>query len=351
MKKFLRFIGILILIVAVAWVILIFVEPKEETVERSITINAPKEMVLDQIVNFKNFAKWEPWYRRDTTTKMEYMGTDGQPGSSFHWTSSKVGEGTMTNAGVENGMMKYNLNIIKPWKNTADGWLKVEDAGSNQTKSNQTKVTWNIHMNHPAPWNAMMVFMNVGKMLGNDFESGLKNLKEYAEAHATMPASSDIAIKETQFPGHMYCGVRKTVTMADMNKFFMDTYGMLDQALQNRTSGPASGLYWSWDTVKHESDVAAVFPVSDTSKPVKGATFFNIPASGACMVALNGSYDGMMNAHSALRNYCVSKKMKVKAIIEEYIIGPRQEKDASKWVTNIYYLCDMPMNDNANMKK
>ncbi|HRO41850.1 MAG TPA: hypothetical protein PL009_03395 [Flavipsychrobacter sp.] len=58
------------------------------------------------------------------------------------------------------------------------------------------------------------------------------------------------------------------------------------------------------------------------------------------MTVLNGSYDGMMQAHGAMGKHIATKNVQPKLVIEEYITGPGDEKDPSKWVTNIYYLID-----------
>lgn len=335
MKKFLRFLGILLLLIIVIILVLGLIEPKDQTIERSMTMNAPKAVVWEQIAKYKEWPHWSPWVRMDSTMKMEYSGEEGTVGSSYHWTGQgkNTGEGIMTNAGMNDNTIKYDLKFIKPFDGKADGWFKVVDS------NNQTKVTWAVHMHHSYPMNAMLAFMNMDKMMGDIFESGLKNMKEYTEAHATT-ASSAMIITETEFPGHIYCGVRKVVGWNDMHQFFMDSYSMVGKELSSNISGPASGIYWTWDTVKHESDMAAVFPVKDSSKAVKGASFFNVPASSACMVVYNGPYQGMMAPHMMLKKYCAEKGMKVKLMIEEYVKSPNEEKDSTKYVTNIYYLCD-----------
>jgi effector-binding domain-containing protein len=342
--KFFRFVGILLLIVIVLVVVLGIIEPKDTTVERSTTVNAPQAVVMDQITHFKNWNNWSPWYKMDPNTKMDYIGTDGEPGSGFHWVSDKTGEGTMTNAGVENGTMKYDLKFAKP-KMEMDGSFKTEEANG------QTKVTWTLHKHTGFPMNAMNAFMSMDKMMGPDFESGLKGIKEYAEAHANDNANV-AGITETQFPGHLYCGVRKLNNWSDMSKFFMDTYPMLGKELNNSIRGAGTGLYWTWDTVKHQTDMAAVFPVADSSKKVKGTSYFNIPASSACMITYTGPYSGMMAPHTALMKYCASKNMKVKLVIEEYLKSGHDVKDSTQFVTAIYYLCDgMAMADASAPKK
>src|SRR4051812_21427355 len=115
MKKFLRFLVILVAVVAAAVLILALVEPTDVTVMRTTMIKAPKDVVFDQMVHFKNWTNWSPWYEMEPTMKMTYFGTDGQPGSGYHWVGgSKTGEGEMTNKGVTGTQMDYEMVFKKP---------------------------------------------------------------------------------------------------------------------------------------------------------------------------------------------------------------------------------------------
>ena len=83
--KILRYLLILVVILVVAVLAIGLIEPNDVTVVRSTTINAPKDVVFEQIVKFKNWTNWSPWYKKDPTMKMTYLGTDGEPGSSYTW--------------------------------------------------------------------------------------------------------------------------------------------------------------------------------------------------------------------------------------------------------------------------
>lgn len=331
MKKVLAFIGILILVVIVAVIVLGIIEPKDVTIQRNTIIKADKGYVFDEVSKFKNWPHWSPWFAADSTIKVTYQGEDGQPGSSYHWVGDekKTGEGDMRNTGIKDGEMDFKISFIKPFKSEATGMLQTTDAGNGETK-----VTWTMHSHMNFPMNAVLACMNMDKMVGKDFEHGLANLKAYAEANAT----GYVAIQDAQFPGHIYAGIRKTMPMADMMKFFADSYGMLGKALNSQIAGPAAGLFYKWDTVARQTDMAAVFPVMDTTKPVKGVAFINIPASKAYMVEYVGGYSGSAKAHTALMKHVMEKNAKLSLVIEEYKVGPYQSKDSNKYVTDVYYL-------------
>ncbi len=334
MKKFLRFIIVMLVLVAVAVIVLSVVEPKDVTVTRSIVIKAPKDVVFDQIVKFKNWNNWSPWYRMDSgKMKMTYYGMDGTPGSGYTWEGDKTGAGDMRDSAVSGTDMLYNLTFTKPHGGGAWGHLKAEDTAG------ITKVTWSCVMHFGAPSNAMLVFMNMEKMLAPDFENGLKYMKEYVESHSVIVSGSvESDIKEVEFPGHVYEGIRKSVSMDEIQKFFMESYSVLGKELGPKVNGAAVGLYYSWDTVKKVTDMAAAFSVNDTSKLATGAKVMNVPASKAVLGVLKGSYGKMMETHRSIGKYIAEKGLQPGLVVEEYVVGKLQEPDSNKWVTNIYYL-------------
>ncbi len=190
MKGFLRFLLALLGVVILGILVLGLVEPKDFVLTRSIVINAPKAAVRDQVMTFKNWHNWSPWYKKDSTVQMTYFGTDGTPGSGYHWvgSTSETGEGTMTNTGETADKMNFTLHMIKPMQAESQGYFNVVD-----TANRQTVVTWSITMHHGYPMNAINLFMD--KMLGPDFDNGLQYMKTYVEAPPApaAPAATDTA--------------------------------------------------------------------------------------------------------------------------------------------------------------
>jgi len=330
MKKFLRFAVILLVIVAAAILILGAIEPTEVTVSRSTIIKGSKEAVFGQISHFHNWPNWSPWYRLDTTAKMTYYGAEGAVGSGYHWAGNdKVGEGDMKSTAINGTQMDFELKVIKPFESLATGTFKADDTAG------MTRVTWSFKSKKKYPMNAMLVFMNMDKMLGKDFENGLNNMKMYVESHAEAPTGT--AVQEVDFPAHTYAGIRKMVAWTDISKACGEAYGMLGKNLGPKITGPAAAIYYTWDTVKKNTDMAMVFPVADTTG-IKDANIMHLPAAKACMAVHHGSYNNMEKTHESIRNYMAANHKNMTTCVEEMIVSPPAEKDSTKWVTNIYYL-------------
>lgn len=172
------FLYILGLIVAIL-IILILVAPKKYNVSRSILIDKTRAEVYDYLKFIKNQDHWSPWLKRDPQMKRKFTGEDGEVGFVSWWDSDhkQVGSGEQEIALLQpNERIETDIRFLKPWKSESRGYFVLKDAGSGGTE-----VTWGFHGTHKVPFNVMMLFMNMDKLVGKDFEEGLSNLKETLE--------------------------------------------------------------------------------------------------------------------------------------------------------------------------
>ena len=163
-------IGIVILALIVA-----LVAKKEYSVEREITINKPKPDVFKYIRLLKNQDNFSVWAKIDPAMKKESKGIDGTVGFVSTWDSENknVGKGEQEIMEINNDhRIDYELRFMKPFKSTSEAYFVTE-----LVSDNQTKVTWGFKGKMNYPMNLMLLFLNMEKMIGKDFESGLKNLK------------------------------------------------------------------------------------------------------------------------------------------------------------------------------
>jgi uncharacterized protein YndB with AHSA1/START domain len=111
--------------------------------------------------------------------KTEFRGTDGTEGFISAWDSDmkNVGKGEQEILKVVDGeRIDYEIRFLKPYKSTS--WAYITTATVND---NQTRVRWEFNGNMKYPTNLMLLFMNMEKMVGNDLNKGLQNLKTILE--------------------------------------------------------------------------------------------------------------------------------------------------------------------------
>jgi len=170
---------IVIVLIAIVAAILGYAmtRPDTFTVKRAISIKAPPEKIFPLIDDFHRWPVWSPWEKMDPDMKRTFSGPPSGKGSAYAWQgNSKVGEGRMEILDdPAPSKVVIKLDFIKPFEghNTATFLL--------EPKGELTDVTWT--MDGPSPYVAkvMGVFMNMDKMIGNDFEAGLANMKAAAE--------------------------------------------------------------------------------------------------------------------------------------------------------------------------
>ncbi|CAH1661158.1 Polyketide cyclase [Hyphomicrobiales bacterium] len=170
------------LVVAGVAVVLILAARKPDSfqVTRTATINAPPERVYALIADFRAWGAWSPWEKKDPAMKRSYGGAANGVGATYAWAGDKnVGEGSMriTEAQAP-GKLGLKLDFLKPFEAHNDVVFALTPQGSG------TAVTWTMTGPTPFIGKIMHVFMDMDRMVGGDFESGLKAMKATAERAA-----------------------------------------------------------------------------------------------------------------------------------------------------------------------
>ena len=169
---------IVIGIIALILIIALFVK-KDYEIEREIVINQPKQVVFNYVKFLKNQDNYSKWNMTDPNSKREYKGEDGTIGFFTSWDSENksVGKGEQTISNIVDGeRIDFDLHFIKPFDGLAKSYLVTESISENQTK-----LKWGFKSAMPYPMNVMRLVMNMEKMLGDDLQIGLGNLKVILE--------------------------------------------------------------------------------------------------------------------------------------------------------------------------
>lgn len=166
---------ILVAVVAVIGIIALIAstKPDEWTIQRQATIPGPPAKVFPHIDDLHKFNEWSPWAKLDPAIKLTYAGPASGSGANCSWEGNgKVGVGKMRIIESRpNELVCYQFDFYKPLKctNTHEFILQPE--------CSQTIVTWSAKGNAPFVFKLMLVFASADKMMGDNFERGLSNLK------------------------------------------------------------------------------------------------------------------------------------------------------------------------------
>ncbi|WP_143308552.1 SRPBCC family protein [Chitinophaga vietnamensis] len=334
--KILKALAWIIGILLFTFIVLVFLAPTTLHVERTIEINAPASIVWNDIVRFERFNEWSTWKKMDSAAKYTITGEDGTVGAIDAWKGDKIGEGQLEHLALDPfKSVQQKLTFIKPFKSEADAFFNLTEAAG------KTKITWGFDARYARPQNVMSWFMKGA--LEKDFDQGLNNLKSMAEADKKGPGTPngiDVTVKEMDFPATTYMAIRKTIPVKNIGSFYRSHLETIYKASMEAKLQPGvpCGLFFTWDTIRHETDMAAAIPVPEGSKAGAGFEIISLPAARAAYVDYYGAYNNTANAHVALRKFIANKGKKiVPPMMEMYVTDPGTEKDTSKWLTKVIY--------------
>jgi len=168
----------LALLIAV-FVVIVYRQPGQFRIERSVLVDATPEKVFAQVNDFHNWDAWSPWAKLDPAAKNTFEGPPAGVGAIFRWAgNNEVGEGSMTiieSTPVE--LVRIKLEFIKPFEDQSTAEFKFVP------QEGQTEVTWSMFGENNFISKAFCMFMDMEEMLGGQFEQGLAQLKSVTETN------------------------------------------------------------------------------------------------------------------------------------------------------------------------
>lgn len=169
-----------VVVIIIVLVVIVALQPGNFRIERSILVSAPPPAVFAQVNDFHKWNAWNPWGKVDPSMKQSYQGAPAGPGAVYTWNGNKeIGEGRMTITDARpSDLVRVKLEFFKPFAatNTAEFTFVPE--------GNHTRVTWSMFGEKNFMAKAIHLFMNMDKMIGGQFETGLADMKAAAEGAA-----------------------------------------------------------------------------------------------------------------------------------------------------------------------
>jgi uncharacterized protein YndB with AHSA1/START domain len=169
--------ALVVIVLVVALLAYAATRPDSMHVERSTVINAPPDRIFPLIADFHRWSSWSPYERMDPAMKKDYSGAASGRGAVYEWDGNRqVGQGRMEITDTADpSRVTIQLDFLKPFKGHNLARFELTPAGGS------TDVTWTMDGASPFVAKVIGVFVNMDRMIGRDFETGLASLKALAE--------------------------------------------------------------------------------------------------------------------------------------------------------------------------
>jgi len=166
----LKLMGIGIAVVIAGVLVLAALRPDSFQVRRSTKINAEPEKIFPLINDLHRFNSWNPFEKPDM--KGSYSGPQSGQGAAYAFGAGSI---EITDSAPAS-RVTMALRMVQPFevRNTVEFNLQPASSGA-------TEVAWAMH--GPVPYVAKIIhlFIDMDRMIGGEFETGLASLKTLAE--------------------------------------------------------------------------------------------------------------------------------------------------------------------------
>jgi hypothetical protein len=173
----LKIIATVVVIIIAAVLLFATTGPDTFRFQRTASIVAPPEKIFPFINDLQRFNTWNPYEKKDPNMKGAYSGPGAGKGAAYAFAGNKdVGKGSIeiTESSPPN-QVSMRLTMLEPFeaRNNVEFTL--------QPRGETTDVTWAIEGAVPYFMKIVHLFINMDRMVGRDFETGLASLKALAE--------------------------------------------------------------------------------------------------------------------------------------------------------------------------
>ena len=334
--KALKYILLLLLILAIGFAIYIAVQPNSYSVTRTRTIDAPQAVVYNNVIDFKNWEDWSSWVEKDPEIEITLPQQTKGVGGSYSW-EDEDGVGTMKTVGAN------PYSSIKQKMKFADYPSADVTWSFEPTDDGSTEVTWTIAGDDlPFDFKIFATLMGgMEKQIGPYYERGLENLDSVI---TTQMKIYDINVEGvTQHSGGYYLYSTTSCKLSDFQAVMQEEFPKVGAyAISNNITfaGAPFVLYEKWD----EANNAVIF---STCIPTNSRIISNEPqiltgqleSFKAVKTVLMGDYQNLREAWDKTMNYIETNDLEIPkdaAMLEVYPTDPAQKPNPADWKTEIY---------------
>lgn len=151
-------------------------KPSQSNISRELVINAPPEVLFPYINNAKKSYEWMPWAEGDPGIEIKFSGPEEGVGSASSWVGKEMGVGTSeVIESIPNQNVKTRLIYTKPHEMNQLAEMSLTPT------SGGTLVKWSVNGHNGFMFRIVCIFMDIDKMVGDQFLKGLNKLKTLVE--------------------------------------------------------------------------------------------------------------------------------------------------------------------------
>lgn len=336
--KILKYLLFLILLIFIGSAIYFGTKDGTFDIQDSLIIEAPQEVVFNQVNEYKNWENWSPWKKLDSTITFTYAEKSAGEGASFAWDGESVGSLTTTKV-IPNIEIQQDLTLKTPSGEThANVFWDFKDVEGG------TQVTWRMEGEHSLmqkayySWTGFDFSSNIHQM----HKAGLERIsQEVADAMRQYSINVDGI---TPYGGGYYMYTTSVAKMEELSEKMKPMMRVVKEFITKNhlnTAGNPFTLYNEIDRANQTVIFSTGIPVKEQVITPEGSPVvcgFMEPVT-AVKITLKGNYEYLSEAYGKGETYLQENGLQAdpaKKVFEVYGTDPETTPNPANWLTEIY---------------
>ncbi len=342
--KILKYLLFLILLLLIGGSIYFATKDGSFDVSESKVMNAPSELIYNNVKDFKNWKNWGPWMELDPNIKLNYAEKTEGEGASYSWSSEhmEVGIGSMeTTKVIPLNLIEQQITFNSPIGDSkSDVYWHFEEGET----AGQTKVIWGMKGKQSFMEKVFMAFQkeDMETAISAMYQKGLTNLEEIVLEDMKKFNISVDGITDYGGGYYMY-----NTTATKINEIGLRMGAMLGQVSsymqenQLAKAGMPFTIYNQIDNKNGTTIFSACIPVKERIITPQGSPVIcgYMDPSTTLKTTLKGNYEHLSKAYAKAKDYIAENKLEIDPtmpMFEVYANDPDLVPNPANWLTEIY---------------
>lgn len=339
--KILKYLFFLILIAIIGFAIYVATLNGAVQVEETMIIEAPPELLFDEVNNYKTWEEWGPWANKNPNMITTYTQNTAGEGASYSWKTDEM-NGSITTTGVIPGK---SINQALTFK-TPFGEANSEVYWTFEKAENGTKVTWGIKGEQKFWEKAYQLTQDStsAQMIRPMMKTGLRNL---ASKVKKIMGVYEISVNGTTLHSggfYMYMTTASKNTRKALSKKRNKIVPQVRLYMQQNNIAINGAPLMIFNHIDEQNGTAIISCGLPTSSRVITPSEIDVlsgflPSQKVVKVTLKGNYLHLPEAWTAAKNFIVENNYELNKDanpFEVYVTNPEEVPNPAKWITEIY---------------
>ncbi|WP_034261461.1 SRPBCC family protein [Altibacter lentus] len=342
--KIIKYLLFLLLIVLIGGAIYFGTKDGSFDVAETKVIDAPAEVVYNNVKDYRNWEEWGPWMKIDSSIVINYAEKTEGEGASYSWSSDhmEVGDGAMkTIKVIPNKEIDQTITFNTPIGDSkSDVYWRFEETET----PGQTKVTWGMRGEQSFLEKVYMAFQDgdMDAAIKTMFQNGLNDLS--AVVKESMETYSINVDGVTQYGGGYYMYNTTAAKQSEIGDKMGPLLGQVMGYMEENNlamAGQPFTIYNTIDDVTGTVIFSAGIPVKEQVITPDGSPVLcgYMEPLTTLKTTLKGKYDHLGKTYEKAMAYMAENNLQphpTAKMFEVYRTDPGEVPNPANWVTEVY---------------